>query len=235
MIKTSKIIAFAFLTGLLGLTSCQQDAISPSSSYISPEQNIDAQKADGITPLAACSGATGVTVSGTIMVPAGPALGQYCPWGRLTYALCSGAGPTLSLEGQFNSFIRPITSGWFIGTIPLAEYNNTWSTMTITPKAGNTGTDPNVTCSTSGGFSATPNNVVGMDGSFGGFNFGLGYYDYSTGSPIVTQAIVVWTGGSATNPAGATEAYAIEVTGLNPVSGGSFYTSQIVFDYRGAL
>ena len=232
--KFNKLMVLLFLAGIMAITSCEQpEEINPSPNVEDGSLNLEGiGQSSGIF---SC-GSDNVTLNGTIQL-SGPALGQYCPAGRLSFTFCGG-GPNMAFEGQFNSFIRPLTGGWFIGTIPLSQYNNSWSSMNITPKAGNVGAEPSENCS---GYNPnpTPGNVVGFDGTLGSDNFGLGYYDYSLGNniPNVTKAIVVWKGGTPTDPAGATDGYAIRVDALNaigPRPGGPF-TSQVIFDYREAL
>ena len=222
-----KVMAFLFLIGFVAMISCQEQEVAPSPTLV--------DGGDEIGRAASCTGGTDVTLNGTVQL-SGAALGAYCPAGRLTYTLC-GTEPELYFEGQFNSFIRPKTSGWFIGTIPLSQYNNSWSSMTITTKAGNEGTDPNENCT---GFTATTDNVVGLQGGFGGtLDYGLGYYQYVIGQPTPTKAVVVWKG-LANRPDLATERYAIRVDALNsipgpdvnPPPGPDYFTSQVIFDYR---
>ena len=250
--KFNKLMALLFLMGFIAITSCeQQEDINPAPSV--EDGNFDLEGIGESTGTLSCSGNNNVTLNGTTPL-AGPAAGQYCPAGRLTYQLC-GTAPNLSFEGQFNSFIRPLTGGWFIGTIPLSEYNNSWSNMTITTEASNPGTAPSGFCGPVGSgaaFPAPPTNVVGLDGSIfvpgpggGTSNYGQGYYNYALGPniPNIIRAVVVWRGSSATDPAGATEAYAIQVDALNSIDGPDndmdgrpdFFTSQVIFDYRKAL
>ena len=248
----NKLMALLFLIGFMAITSCEErEEINPSPSI--EDGSFDLEVIGESTGTLSCTGNNNVTLNGTIPL-AGPAAGQYCPAGRLTYQLC-GTAPTLGFEGQFNSFIRPLTGGWFIGTIPLSQYNNSWSTMTFTTEASNPGTSPSGICgpqSGSSAFATPPTNVVGLDGSIfvpgpgGGTNdFGVGYYNYALdpNTPNVIRAVVVWRGSSNTNPAGATEAYAIRVDALNSIDGPDsngdgqpdFFTSQVIFDYRKAL
>lgn len=230
--KFNKLMVLLFLVGIMAITSCeQQEEITPSPNVEDGSLNLEGI---GQSSRIFSCGSDNVTLNGTVQLSGGD-LGQYCPAGRLSFAFCGG-GPNMGFEGQFNSFIRPLTNGWFIGTIPLSEYNNSWSSMNITPEAGNPGVEPNDTCSYA---VTTPGNVVGFDGNIAGDAFGVGYYDYSLGNniPNVTRAIVVWKGGSPINPAGATDGYAIRVDALNaigPRPGGPF-TSQVIFDYREAL
>ena len=244
MNKFNKMMALLFLIGFMAITSCEeQEEIKPSPSVEAGSFDLEAgqQVMSGLS----CTGNNNVTLNGTVQL-SGPAAGEYCPAGRLTYTLCNTA-PNLSFEGQFNSFIRPLTGGWFIGTIPTSQYNNSWSTMTITAEASNPGTAPNESCT---GFYASPNHVVGLNGSIsvpggGTSNFGVGYYDYALNPnvPNIIRSVVVWRGSSATNPAGATEAYAIRVDALNSIPGPDnnndgepdYFTSQVIFDYRKAL
>ena len=247
--KFNKLMAFLILIGFMAVTSCdEQEEINPSPNVESGSLDLEG---NGTPPgLANCQGNNNVTLNGDT-VQTGPAAGQYCSFGDILYTLCSTgpAGPELSFEGQFNSFIRPLTSGWFIGIIPLNQYNNTWANMTIQAEAGNIGDLPDEQCN---GFFASPEGVVGLNGSFTppfppgapSQNFGLGYYNYDLGpnEPNITDAIVVWRGGTSTDPSNATEAFAIRVNALNsipiftdPDPVPDAFSSQVIFDYRKAL
>ena len=223
-INMHKVMALLFLIGFVAMVSCQEQEVAPSSTFV--------DGGDEIGRAASCTGGTDVTLNGTVDLT-GADLGAYCPAGRLTYTLCNDA-PQLAFEGQFNSFIRPLTGDWNIGTIPLTQYNNTWATMTITRKNTDVGTAPNDSCS---GFIATPQNVVGFNGTLSGVDYGLGYYTYdlTTNQPVVETAIVVWKG-SANAPQFATERYAIRVDALNAIPQNppnpTIFRSQVIFDYR---
>ena len=252
MNKFNKLMALLFLMGFMAITSCEeQEEINPSPSV--EDGSFDLEGIRESSGTLSCTGNNDVTLNGTVQL-SGPAAGQYCSAGRLTYQLC-GTAPNLGFEGQFNSFIRPLTGGWSIGTIPLSQYNNSWSTMTITTEASNPGTSPSGLCGpvgSSAAFATPPTNVVGLDGSIfvpgpggGTSNYGQGYYNYALdpNTPNVIRAVVVWKGSTETNPAGATEAYAIHVDALNSIPGPDndndghpdYFTSQVIFDYRKAL
>ena len=249
--KFNKLMAFLALIGFMAITSCdEQEEINPSSTIENAGLDVEG---NGTPPGPAnCQGNNNVTLNGT-SIPAGPLLGQYCSFGEILYTLCSAgpAGPELAFEGQFNSFIRPLTSGWSIGIIPLNQYNSAWSTIlpTIQAEASNPGQFPNEQCS---GFFASPEDVVGLNGSFTppapgapAQNFGLGYYNYDLGpnQPNITDAIVVWKGGTSSNPQTASEAFVIRVDALNSIPGPDTngdmrpdsFSSQVIFDYRKAL
>ena len=221
------------LLGMLAVTSCdEQEAVSPAS---------DTQLlGEAASPGLGCTSTD--IINGTNAVPPGPALGDYCIWGRETFTLCGG-GPQLSLEGQFNSFIRPLTAGWFVGDTPLNQFNRHYNQMSITPKAGNEGTAPNVTCFFPDVFAATVDNVSGVEGQplIGPpLNYGRGYYQYdpATNTPSVIRVVVLWRGGtsSASNPVGAAEAYAIRVTSLEAIAGiGGVFNSRVTLDQRRVL
>ena len=245
-INIHKVMALLFIMGFVALFSCEsQEEIAPSPAVAS-EGDFDALSNDAgrlSVSSSSCTGGTDVTLNGTIDL-SGTQLIEYCTAGRLTYTLC-GSAPELAFEGQFNSFIRPLTGGWAIGTIPLSQYNNNWATMSFTPKFGNLGPDPNENC---GSFTATPANVVGLDGAFTPpgspfpvANFGEGYYEYNpvTNVPDPTKAIVIWRGPGSVpnNPAAAAEGYVIRVDQLNAIPQNfppSIFRSQVVFDYRKA-
>ena len=228
LVNTNKAMLLVLMLGFIVITSCEnEEEIAPLAS-------------DEIGQAAStCSGT--VTLNGTVDL-SGAQLGDYCAPGRLTFrppsATCGQRRPRLRFEGQFNSFIRPANSNWFVGTIPLSEVDSSWSAMTITTKASDVGTEPNEVCN---GFTAVPQNVLGVDGEFpagSGDDFGLGYYSYVLGTPTVDRAVVVWRGGSATNPAGATDGFVFAVTALNAVPQNfppTVFRSQVIFNYRRAL
>ncbi len=214
----------AMMLGLAIVTSCDnEESIAPAPSSI----NEIGEAAS------TCSGSE--TLNGTVFLQ-GSAVGQYCPAGRIFYefptGICSPT-PELSFEGQFNSFIRPLTSGWFVGTIPLSQVNLPWGSMTFTTKDGNEGPEPNENC---GGFVATTDNVVGANGTIGADDFGLGYYSYDDSLRKATpiSAVVVWQG-TADDPAGATNGYVIRVTNLDPLPPPPGFRSKVEFTYRKAL
>ena len=222
-------MVLAMMLGLVTITSCEnEESIAPATSSI----NEIGEAAS------TCSGSE--TLNGTVTL-SGQAVGQYCPAERIFYEFPIGTcspTPELSFEGQFNSFIRPLTPGWFVGTIPLSQVDLPWSSMTFTAKDGNEGPEPDVMCSPT--FTATPDNVVGADGSIGADNFGLGYYSYNeiTRQATPISAVVVWEG-IADDPAGATTGYVIRVTDLDPVRLPGFpppgFRSKVEFTYRKAL
>ena len=203
-----------------------------------------------------CHGNNNVTLNGTAAVSVAEQL-NYCPYREITYTLCSigPAGPELRFEGQFNSFIRPRTSEWSIGIFPLNLYNNAWNNIlpTITTEASNPGNLPTGFCGPTAGsppFGMPPEDVVGLNGSFifpvsPAQNYGLGYYnfDFQIKRPNITDAIVVWEGGTKTNPSFATQAFVIRVEILDLIPGPDnnndgqpdSFTSRVVFDYRRAL
>ena len=254
MSKSKKLMAFLILAGSVAITSCnEQEEINPSQHIEDEGINLDSKETEAqIISQTGCIGNNDVTLNGTAQLSEAQLRAEYCPLGRLTYVMCDG-GPNLSFEGFSNGFIRPLTGGWSIGTISLSEYNDSWSSMTITPEASNPGTSPTGICSSvSGAFITPPTNVVGLDGSIfvpgpGGGNsgFGQGYWNVVIPSfrPNIFRAVVVWRGSSSTDPAGATEAYAIRVDALNAIPGPDnnmdgqpdFFTSQVIFDYRKAL
>lgn len=241
--KFNKLMAFLILIGFMAITSCdEQEEINPSPTVENGSLDLEG---NGTPPGPAnCQGNNNVTLNGTVSV-SGQQLGQYCSFGEILYTLCSTgpAGPQLRFEGQFNSFIRPLTSGWSVGIIPLNQYNNTWSGIlpTIQAEDSDPGQFPNEQCT---GFFASPAGVVGLNGSFAppvpgapSQNFGLGYYNYDLGpnTPNIEDAIVVWDG-DADDPQSASEAYVIRVDALDAVPQGmGVFRSRVIFDYRKVL
>ena len=251
MIKLSELMAWLILSGSLAIISCnEQEEMNPSQSVEDGGIDLDMASKETEVPIVsrtACTGSNNVTLNGTVRLSEAELKIEYCPPGRLTYLICN-EGPNLSFEGYYNGFIRSLTGGWFLGTIPLSEYNDSWLSMTITPEAGNPGTSPTGICINEGGtFATPPTNVVGFDGSIvpGSDNFGFGYWDVAIPSfrPNVSRAVVIWRGSSPINPLAALEAYAIRVDALNEIAGPDsngdgwpdFFTSQVIFGYRKTL
>jgi hypothetical protein len=156
---------------------------------------------------------------------------DYCVWGTATKQLCA-SGPSLQFEGQFSSFIRPASANWYIGTTELSYKDSSWCWISthITAKnlTGNVGDYPDC------GDSRVQENVLGLNGSFGGQNFGLGYFSYVTGVPTVQKSIVIWSGGTSTpdDPTGATCAYVITVNNLRSLGGPGNWFGRVVYSYR---
>ena len=240
--KFNKLMALLVLIGFMAITSCdEQEEINPSPTVENGSLDIEG---NGTPPGPAnCQGNNNVVLNGPTVV-SGQQGGEYCPFGDILYTLCSTGptGPELSFEGQFNSFIRPLTSGWSIGIIPLNQYDSTWANLTIEAEANDPGDFPNEQCPN---FDALPGGVVGLDGSFTPpspgapvQNWGLGYYNYELmpNQPNITDAIVVWKGGTSLDPTNATEAFVIRVDALEAIPQGmGNFRSRVTFDYRRVL
>jgi hypothetical protein len=141
-----------------------------------------------------------------------------------------GTGPSLQFEGHYNSFIRPVTTSWYIGTISsdsaCANWDDLLEVIKIKNDAANVGTAP-----------ANPYNVVGYRNA----TYGLGYYVYSSTLPTVDRTVVIWkdtngtTDSYVSSPAYATEAYVLQVQSITP--GGVFpaLTSQVIYKWHRVL
>ncbi len=250
--KMNRYTLILAMLGWLAFTSCEEETEPTPVSQETVSEDIDLTSVDitltediiyNSNPAGRtlCSGSA--TLTG-VPVPNDPvALGDYCFQPRLgLWTISCGPAPLLAFEGQFNSFIRPVFfGGWFVGTVPTSQFNDHWSALTITPKASDVGNSPNDNCGT---FIATPDNVLGVEGEFpagSGDEYGEGYYTYVFGQPTPQKSVVVWQGGSATNPAGATVGYVLRINALNaiPTPPGVFppqsFTPEIVLDFRRAL
>lgn len=161
----------------------------------------------------------------------------YCKWipGKLDTLVdnCSNVGPVIRFEGIYSSFVRPVSTGWYVGVVD-PEYgacNVSWASTYPNVLVKNSptylGTDPS-SC-------ASNYNVVGYNGSLSGYVFGLGYYSYSP--PIANQTIVIWKDEIATDPtqetspADAVEAWVVNITSL----GGSGGTSYVQYNFHKKL
>lgn len=167
--------------------------------------------------------------------------GIYCSAGRILWDFRPPfiQGPNhLSFEGQFNSFIRPIDDfeNWYLGTINFLQVELTWQEMDITTKASEVGQLPNYTCRTSSGhFSAPPENVLGYNDPL----FGLGYYNYNpkdpTHTPHPVNAIALWNDSPDPKSSSVTRAFIIDVYNFENVESGDYRYSNIYFRIRQAL
>lgn len=142
--------------------------------------------------------------------------GDYCAWEPKRDTLCTASGLVLQFEGQFNSFVRVVSSGWKIGTTTGTTY-----CTNLLRRVDNVGTHP-PTCT----YSPTgPSEVVGMSGTYNdgtySYSFGLGYYTYNTTTNAITinRQLVVWDTGN--TPANANRAYLITISSIVPTSIGS--------------
>jgi hypothetical protein len=152
----------------------------------------------------------------------------YTNWVPTTKVL--GTGPTLQFEGHYTSFIRPVTTSWYIGTINIdstcADWDELIDVINVKNAAGNVTTAP-----------ANPYNVLGYRNT----TYGLGYYVYASTVPSVDRSVVIWKDVSSTsdsyvsNPANATEAYVLQVQSITP--GGAFpaLTSQVIYKWHRVL
>jgi hypothetical protein len=156
---------------------------------------------------------------------------SYCNWGTTEKQLCA-SGPALQFEGQFSSFIRPVSADWYIGTTDTTYKDSSWCWISthVAPKndLSNIGDVPDC------GDNRIQENVLGLNGTFGGQNFGLGYYSYVLGTPVVQKSIVIWSGGTSTStdPTGATCAYVITVQYLRSLGGPGNWFGRVVYSYR---
>src|ERR1044072_3248030 len=99
-----------------------------------------------------------------------------------------GTGPRLQFEGHYNSFIRPLTTSWYIGTInsdsACADWDALIDVISVKNATGNVSTSP-----------ANPYNVLGYRSS----TYGLGYYVYASTVPSVDRTVVIWKDNSSTS------------------------------------
>lgn len=171
------------------------------------------------------------TLTDTNVTSTGTNFNYYTSWVPVTFTFPS-SGPQIRFEGFSNSFIRPVTANWYIGTTVLADTCSSWADIKshVTAESSDPGDAPD-----SVGYS--PCNVVGINGIFNSVDYGVGYYGYNGGShvPTVNYAVVIWKDANNTNvcvqsnPVNATEAYIIRVR--NFVVTGS-YSSRVNFAYR---
>jgi hypothetical protein len=141
-----------------------------------------------------------------------------------------GTGPTLQFEGHYNSFIRPLTTSYYIGTINSDSTCFGWDDLIDVIQVKNA--IGNVTSAP-----ANPYNVVGYRSS----TYGLGYDVYNSTVPTVDRTVVIWKDASSTSdsyvssPANATEAYVLQVQSITP--GGTFpaLTSQVIYKWHRVL
>jgi hypothetical protein len=120
----------------------------------------------------------------TFVISSGTSFSSYTAWTPVSTSF--PAGLSITWEGFSNSFLRPANnSGWYIGTNGDIDNEDcvTWNDIkaSIAVKNNNLGSSPSPTY-----------NVVGINGSFGGASFGLGYYSYVQGNPTIDSVVVVW-------------------------------------------
>jgi hypothetical protein len=152
----------------------------------------------------------------------------YTNWTPVSKVL--GTGPSLQFEGHYNSFIRPTTTSWYVGTASpehaCADWDELIDVISVKNASGNVGTSP-----------ANPFNVVGYRAAA----YGLGYYVYAGQVPSVDQLVIVWkdAGGSTdsyvSSPVNATEAYVLQVQSITPGGAVPALTSQVVYKYHKVL
>lgn len=157
-------------------------------------------------------------------------------------------GPNIKWEGQYNSFARPDSTRWFIGTIETNQDGCDWDVMAPLIKVKNIsptylGSDPSVS-------PYIPQNVVGATGSLTipttpsyTYQFNLGYYTYVNRVPTPNRYIVIWRDSGTTWPTGASDptgiavdrAFVIKVTAIT--SGGTTpnFTSNISLQWKQIL
>jgi hypothetical protein len=175
----------------------------------------------------------GCTLTDTSIVGSGSSFNDYCSWNHVDVSLAGG--PAIRWEGFSNSFIRPVTAQYYIGTTAIGDTCDNWTTIRskITVKNAHLGTDPN--CAT-----ARRYNVVGINGPFAGvFDYGLGYYSYTIPTPTVDSAVVIWRDTSisgdstVSNPASllTTNAFVIYVRSF-AVGGSGPYTDTVRYAYK---
>jgi len=141
-----------------------------------------------------------------------------------------GSGLSLQFEGQYNSFIRPATTSWYIGTASndyaCADWETLIDVISVKNDGNNVGTQP-----------ANPYNVVGYRNS----TFSLGYYVYASTVPTVDRLVVIWKDAGSTSdsyvssPAAATEAYVLQVQSITPGGALPALTSQVIYKYHKVL
>ena len=210
---------------LLLLTACQE-----KSEKIQRKGDKAASSTDDVIALAC-------TVKDTAINGSGNSFFAYPSWNAVAVNLPAAAG--IQFEGFSNSFIRPTSSGWFIGTVDnLDDSCATWLTIrseiSVKNAIGNLGSFPDT-------LTFKKENVVGIDGTFSGKNYGLGYYNYSptTHQPDVTALVVIWKDAGTTWPTGisnpanipSTDAFVISVHTLS-VAGTGPYTDVVHYAYK---
>lgn len=180
------------------------------------------------------------TLIDTTVNSTGTSFSYYTAWNPQTVTLSGGSGVQVKWEGYSNSFLRPVTSNYYIGTVANVDTCDSWATIrskiTVKNITANVGAAPDTV-----GYSKY--NVVGINGVFSSVNYGLGYYHYVTGVPTVDSSIVVWkdTRGSGSvsyvsNPVtapGVADAYVFHVVSYTIGGGGpSPYTSAVRYSYK---
>jgi len=156
----------------------------------------------------------------------GPPAPDYDSWDAKVISI---GNVEVSTEGMFNSFFRPATENYFIGTVEYVDTCATWDDIKgeiqvknwIDPN--NLGTYPLASAVTPQG----PYNVVGVDDRETTGDYNLGYYGYNAHVATPTRAIVIWKDETVTDdpwyeqvsdPVGKkpTEAYLIVVQSITP-------------------
>jgi len=138
----------------------------------------------------------------------------------------------VSTEGMFNSFFRPASENYFIGTVEYSDTCATWDDIKGEIQVKNwsaangnpnyLGTYPLASAVTPGG----PYNVVGVDDQETTGDYNLGYYEYNAHVAKPVRAIVIWKDETVTDAPwykqvsdpieNATEAYLIVVQSITP-------------------
>lgn len=204
---------------LLAACSKHNDAIS------NPGNGTDARAV-----LATC------TLTDTTVTSTGTNFNYYSAWTPKTVTLAGGTGLQVKFEGFSNSFIRPVTGGFYVGTIAFSDTCDAWSTLKskITVKNAHLGAAPDTT-----GYPKY--NVAGIHGTFGGVVYGSGFYQYVTGVPTVDSAVVIWKDFHSTSnsyissPSALTvapEAYIIRVRSFAVGGTAGAYTSAVAYGYK---
>ncbi|PUZ23878.1 hypothetical protein GA0116948_10848 [Chitinophaga costaii] len=217
-ISSSLLTGVTAITLLLGACSKKADSIATPGTGTDPRA------------------VTACTLKDTVVNSTGTSFSYYTAWAPKTVTLAGGTGPVVQWEGYSNSFVRPVTGGFYIGTMAAADTCSAWSVVKnkITVKNANLGVAPDTT-----GYSKY--NVVGVNGTFSGVNFGLGYYHYVTGVPTVDSVIVIWKDSHSTSSSyvsvpsaltGTPEAYIINVRSFAVGGTSGAYTDAVSYAYK---
>lgn len=207
-----KIILSIIALAAISVTSCSSDDQTSDSQAVAKEEQVSNKTKK--SALVLCSStSTSVTVN-RWQAPSS----VDANWTPVAAAI---GGVNVQWEGIYGGSLRPAgnTGQWYVGTIDLdqtcADYDLWSGNIVVKNASGNVGSAP----------ASDPYNVLGYDGTISGSSYGIGYYAYNITTHVMTpaKAIVIWksTGTglnsqSVTNPATATEAYLVKVTGIAP-------------------
>ncbi|UYQ95102.1 hypothetical protein MKQ68_08335 [Chitinophaga horti] len=158
---------------------------------------------------------------------------SYAYAGTVPTSFTFPGGPTIQFEGNAASFIRPVTTDWFIGVDALENACEDWSTIRLgilrKNNAAHKGAAP----------ASNPCNVVGYNTVL--TSYGTGYYAYSQtppNVPVVTRNVVLWYNANGTSdcydaapPAGA-QAYVISVQSFTVTGAPPTLANQVIINWR---